>query len=540
MRFISIRAVAKAIDFKMESIELKNVSALLDKLNTLDKPDKLTIAGVEYSLDEITISLAQIQQDNQLVFQDWITNDTAFYALLTKEQVTKKQPDDKRFKGHFLEQEFYIYLSQFLFPILQKKMRVCFAQLDYERAAIFQAFANYLTKENRIIIHQFVSQQLKEILASKLAELTPLKTSEELIEGLKPLRHPGFVDCFNSLDKSFYSTRIELVKFLKSVIEHPKCDVLVIRSIRSSMMRLELNPEQKEELDGFFDVTFTKVKKSIGKSKNRWVFLKNAYFWLIVVLLLVVASITFYFNLPENKVEPPRLISGLDSLDKDQIVNVDTLLGLNLTDQEVILEKEDDVFQPDLTFVFPSKEIKNEAIKELHGSMITDYNLQNDLMLNTRCSPISVSDYKSFTYDILELADKLSGPYHQFKNSSDYEVFIVVFENKENGKKYGKFIPKGGQVSIGLSTNHSVFFYIGEDLTKFNAAKWENNGYGSIDEAKKISKNFTAHYCDMDYNTLMALSKIYTVKPNSSTGGTTTITGSYYDGFSIRSVVLGN
>lgn len=540
MKFVSIRAVAKAIDFKLESIELTTLRALVDELNKLDYSAKLNVDGVDYSIDEIAISFAQIQQENQLVFQDWITNDSTFYELLTKQKPTLKKPDEKRFKGHFLEQNFYAYLSQFLFPILQKKIRVSLDQENYQEAAFCHELSNYLTKENRIIIHQSVSQRLKDVLVATSNELPQYKNSEELIQGLKIIRNPSFIDCFNLLDKSFYSTRIEFVKFLKTVIDHPKCDVLVIRSIRSNMLRLALNPEQKEELDGFLDASFTKVKKSIGKSANRWAFVKNWYFWGVLTLMALVTTIIIVFNKPEIKVDPPRLNSGLDSLNTEQIVNVDTLLGLDLTDPEVILEEEDDVFQPDLTFTFPTQELKNESVKSLHSSMVKDYNQQEDLMLSYNCHPFPLGEFKSFIYEEMETTDALSGPYHQFKNYSDYEVFVVVFENKTGGKSYGKLLPSGGHVSIGLKTSHTVFFYIGNEMTRFNPARFENKGYGSIQEAEKVAKKFNAHFCEMDYNTLMALSKIYTVKQNSSTGGTTTIKGNYYDGFSVQSGVLMN
>jgi hypothetical protein len=540
MKFISIRAVAKAIDFRLESIDLITLRALTEALDKLDPSQKLNVDGVEYSIDEIKMSFAQIQQENQLVFQDWITNDTAFYALLTKEQVTLKQPEKKRFQGHFLEQDFYVYLSQFLFPVLQRKLRVSIDQGDYQTTAFCQELSNYLTKESRIIIHQSVSQGLKDVLTEKSTELLLYKNSEELIAGLKIMRNSAFVDCFNLLDKSLYSTRIEFVKFLKSVINDPKSDVLVIRSFRSNLLRLALNPEQKEELDGFLDASFTKVKKTIGKSTDRWAFAQNRYFWGVLALMAVVTSISVVFNKTEIKADPPHQISGLDSLNTEQIVNVDTLLGLDLTDPEVILEDQDDVFQPDLTFTFPSQELKNESVKSLHSSMIKDYNQQQDLLLEFNCNPFPIGEYKSFVYEEMETTDALPGPYHQFKNNTDYEVFVVVFENKTSGKSYGKLIPRGGHVSIGLKVAHTVFFYIGNDMTRFNPARFENKGYGSIKEAEKVAKKFNAHFCEMDYNTLMALSKIYTVKQNSSTGGTTTIKGNYYDGFSIESVVLTN
>jgi hypothetical protein len=306
------------------------------------------------------------------------------------------------------------------------------------------------------------------------------------------------------------------------------------------MLRLELNPAQKEELDGFLDTSFSKVKQSIGKSISPWRVLKSTYFWGILALTVLIVSIVVFFNQPENKVNPPRLTSGLDSLNGDQIENVDTLLGLNLTDPDVILEEEEESFQPDLTFSFPSQELKNESVKSLHSSMIKDYNQQNDLMLSYNCNPLPIGKYKSFIYDEMESSDLLNGPYHQFRNVSEYTVFTVVFENKPDGKSYGKLIPSGGRVSIGLKAEHTVFFYIGDDMTLFNPARLENKGYGSIDEAKKVAKKFNAHFCEMDYNTLMALSKIYTVKQNSSTGGTTTIKGNYYDGFSVESAVLTN
>jgi|GEM_PF-5942332 len=540
MKFVSIRAVAKAINFKLESISLETLDALTIALNKLDNQPKINADGIDYSKDEIALSFAQIQHENQLVFQDWITNDATFYQLLTQEKNTLKKPDEKRFKGHFLEQDFYAYLSPFLFPILQKKLRISFDKEEVNEAAFLHELSTYLTKENRVIIQQTVSQRLKDFLSAKTTELPNYKSSEEFIQGIKTVRQPGFVDCFNLLDKSWYSTRIELVKFIKTIIHHPKCDVLVIRSIRSNILRLDLNPEQKEELEGFLDSSFSTVKKSIGKSQRPWGFLKNRNFWGVIVLFGVVITLVTVFSKPEKKVDPPKQNSGLDSLNVEQIENVDTLLGLNLIDPEVILEEEEAIFQPDLTFSFPTQELNNISVKSLHSSMIKDYNQQQDLMLSTHCNSLPIGEFKSFLYEGMETTDLLTGPYHQFKNTSEYALFIVVFENTENGKSYGKLLPQGGRVSIGLKSSHTVFFYVGNDMTLFNPARSENKGYGSVEEAQKVARKFSAHYCEVDYNTLMALSKIYKIKQNASTGGTTIIKGNYYDGFEVQSSVLTN
>ena len=540
MRFIDLRRVAKALGIQMASNDLDGLTILVERLKEMNPEGPVTLQGVNYTVREIIEACARIQHNNELIFQDWISTDPVFYPLLTEHKLTSGTPSEKRFKGHFLEEAFYGYFSAYLFPILQKKIPVQMESQRFDEVAFSMEMTRYLITSDRLIIHRQFSALVAHFLQKKTEEIAGIVQNDELLRSLQFIRKKGFIDAINELDKSFYSTRIEFVKWVNDAIQHPQCDVLVLRSIRSSLLELALNPAQHEELNGFLDQAFLSRKSAIGKITIRKDVLKSRFLWGGIALLGLVIFLFVYLSGPEIKNGTPRLNSGLDSLNADQINNVDTLLGLNLTDPDVVLEEDVDDVQPDLRFSFPSQVCNNDAVKQLHGSMVTDYNQQRDLMLDTECNPIPLGEFKSFIYEGMSSTDQISGPYHQFKNFSSYDVFVVMYENEADGAYFGKLIPSGGKVNIGLKTDHSVFFYIGKELTKFNPAKSENKGYGSIDEAKKVAKYFNAHFCEVEYTTLMTLNKIFTVKNNTGTGGTTVLKGDYYDGFSVESAVLIN
>lgn len=540
MRFIDLRRVAKALGIQMASNDLGGLNVLVKRLKGMNPIEPISFEGLNYTVVEIIEVCARIQHNNELIFQDWISSDPVFYPLLTEDKIISRIPSEKRFKGHFLEEAFYGYLSAYLFPVLQKKLPDLMDAQRFEDVAFIMKMTHYLTASDRLIMHRQLSGLIAHFLKNKSKEIASIVQSDELLRSLQFIRKNGFIDAINELDKSFYSTRIEFVKWVNDAIQHPQCDVLVLRSIRLSLLELALNPAQHEELNGFLDQAFLSRKSAIGKVAIRKDLVKSRFLWASLAFLGVIVFLLVYLGGPELKKDIPRLNSGLDSLNAEQINNVDTLLGLNLTDPDVILEEDVDDVQPDLRFSFPSQAFKNEAVKALHGSMVTDYNQQQDLMLDTECNPIPMGEFKSFVYEGMSSTDGISGPYHQFKNFSSYNVFVVVYENETDGAYFGKLIPSGGKVNIGLKTDHSVFFYIGKELTKFNAAKLENKGYGSIEEAKKVGKYFNAHFCEVEYTTLITLNKIFTVKNNTGTGGTTVLKGDYYDGFSVESAVLIN
>jgi len=540
MRFIDLRRVAKALGIQMASNDLGGLNVLVKRLKGMNPIEPISFEGLNYTVVEIIEVCARIQHNNELIFQDWISSDPVFYPLLTEDKIISRIPSEKRFKGHFLEEAFYGYLSAYLFPVLQKKLPDLMDAQRFEDVAFIMKMTHYLTASDRLIMHRQLSGLIAHFLKNKSKEIASIIQSDELLRSLQFIRKKGFIDAINELDKSFYSTRIEFVKWVNDAIQHPQCDVLVLRSIRLSLLELALNPAQHEELNGFLDQAFLSRKSAIGKVAIGEELVKSRFLWGSIALLGLVIFLFVYVSGPEIKNGTPRLNSGLDSLNADQINNVDTLLGLNLTDPDVVLEEDVEDVQPDLRFSFPSKVFNNDAVKQLHGSMVTDYNQQQDLMLDTECKPVPMGEFKSFIYEGMSSTDEISGPYHQFKNFSSYDVFVVVYENEADGAYFGKIIPSGGKVNIGLKTNHSVFFYIGKELTKFNPAKSENKGYGSIDEAKKVGKYFNAHFCEVEYTTLITLNKIFTVKNNTVTGGTTVLKGDYYDGFSVESAVLIN
>jgi hypothetical protein len=192
------------------------------------------------------------------------------------------------------------------------------------------------------------------------------------------------------------------------------------------------------------------------------------------------------------------------------VKQTDSLLAYN--EDSVLFETEDmkvPAALPDFILSDNSSEIKNTIVVKLYESMLNDYEIQQN-MGGTNCNPLKNESLTDFKFDnISDIQTEFSN--HEFINESKEDCYILIFDNKKDGDVFGKFLSAGSKIELKIVKNWRVIFYTGKEFTKFNPLKASNNGYGSLENAKKIDKSFTTHFCEMNYSNFRVLSKIYHV-----------------------------
>jgi hypothetical protein len=535
MRFIDLQQIALELgqDQRLTTPEL--FAFFLSNDTSTKKID--TSELISCTAFELFQFLDVLKTENALIFYDWVMTDAKLPEVLLNGKFPNRYIEKHRFKGHLLEKSFYTFLTPFLSPILLQQLNEAIAQSDFKFIALVMDFSGLIVSSESLRIQARVNEYLRSHL--NIAFEFPSNSSEKvMLEQVHFLNAPMYVDVYNFLDKSFYSTRVELVKKIGALAGESKMTNYSLRLLKPALSRLELNPSHRRELLDFFDQTVA-AKNNKRQTKDRVRLKKVTHATFTLGMLIVVIGCIIWLN-PDNKpIHAKRNQSGLDSLTIEEMMEVDTLLGLKIDSEDFQFEKDVATIPTAVVpaFVFPDDFIQNELVAALHKSMVADFGIQENMLSFEVCHTIPLVDYKTTNYQGVFSTDALSGPFHKIKNQSNYDAYILVFDNTNQGKVFGRLIPKSGAIHVGVKDGQHVLFYIGNDMAKFNPAKEYNRGYKSIQTAQEVDKVFDHHYCDLDVNTLLQLRKILKVDAT-HLSLSTILKGDDTSGFEIQSKVI--
>lgn len=179
--------------------------------------------------------------------------------------------------------------------------------------------------------------------------------------------------------------------------------------------------------------------------------------------------------------------------------------------------------------------IKNTKAKTLYSSLITDYQIQKEKGLFGDCGETKKYLFKTSLYSAVQSFSVFSSTNHRIENKSSEELYILVFEPEKNGNVYGELIAPGRTLEVVIKKGEGIIFYSGQQMNHFNAMRREDNGYGTIDNAKRVSKDFNYHFCSQNIYNFQQLNRIYEVI---EIKGTTVFSGLPNGGYEVKSKAL--
>lgn len=509
MKFAYYRSLASCFDLSIEKLDDETLSQLKEKAEHYFKSnDSLKCENQAFSMTDVFALLDSFRNPVTVVFHDWIKNDIAILKVLDgkMENVNFQETvSNKKYKGHALEKQFYSFLTPFLDEIISREVSEALANKDFERLRFYLQYSNFIEEPKKIALQQELVSDLRELFSDK--------------SDIKLLSSLDLVDTLNMLDQQFYALRVSYIDKVKTILTRPELDPVSFKQLSRAIKSVALNSSHKSQVETFLQ----KGKTSFYQKQRNTVFnkalLRNPLIYLGFLGVIIIVLLIFPFDFSNDNPNVVEKITGLDSLSQDEVKKTDSLLAFK--EDSTLFETDDmnvPIALPDFILSDNTDEIKNETALKLYESMLNDYEIQQN-NVSMSCNSMEEEKLQAFNYnEVEEITWDFAN--HEIINDSDQGCYLLYFENKNEGLIYGEFIPSGGSIELKLVKNWRVILYTGNDFTSFNPLKTSNKGYGNLEDAKKIDKSFTAHFCEMNYSNFRILSKIYHV---TSIGKTTRI-----------------
>ncbi|MEX2484712.1 MAG: hypothetical protein WED10_09135 [Brumimicrobium sp.] len=515
MKFVPIRKLAKCLDYPVEKVDKTIISSLKEKVTEYFKTNKtLQCNNQKLTLTDVLSLLDGLNKDEHIVFHDWIQNNKGLSHILNQpDQPVNFEFSNDQYKGHMLEKAFYSFLTPFLQPIIQEEIDQNLTENNFERLFSYFQFTQVINQDVKTALQQTVVSNLRTrfSLLSDIANKELI--TEDTINQVNIYSERSIVVILNLLDNQFYSLKIQYVDTLKLFINHSKIEGQIQYKLFQSLFHLKLNASHKTQLNQYIEQRKTTNKKKEKVTFFNRALLSNPLSYLLVLVILIFVFTQIDFDIIEKKENSKKKASGLDSLTLTEVKQTDSLLAYK---EDSILNEGRDIatpiVMPDFILSTNTKEIKQKNVAQLYESMLKDYEIQQNRNSGSNCEPMSKSKYVDFNYVDIPTPPNNINPNHELINNSNFDCYVLYYENKTDGEAFGTLIPAGGRVQIKLPLNWNVIFYSGNEFTNFNPLLFKNNGYGNLENTKKISEIFDAHFCEMNYKNFKMLSKIYTVK----------------------------
>lgn len=506
MKFAYYRSLASCFDLSIEKLDGENLNRLKEKAEDYFKShNSLQCGNQSFSMTDVFALIDSLRNPTTVVFHDWIKSDNVIFKFLEANPDNlnfQKTVSNKKYRGHALEKQYYSFLTPYLIKILENKVSQSIANSDFEKLRFYIQYSCFLEVSKKIAIQQEVDKELRGFFSSVI--------NEESSSEINLLSSLNLVDTLNLLDKQFYALRVLYIDTLKTLMTQEEIDPMSFKMLTRAISRVDLNSSHKNQVDAFLQ----KGKTSFQQKQRNTIFnkalLRNPLIYLGFLGIIILILLIYPINTNNTNVTSNEKISGLDSLSKDEIKTTDSLLAFK--DDSTLFETDDmnvPVALPDYILSDNTDEIENTEVLKLYESMLNDYEIQQN-NFSVGCDPLEESKRKEFNYTgVREIERDFVN--HELINDSDQDCYILYFKNEDTDLVYGEFIPAGNSIEMKLVKNWRIVFYTGTTFTLFNPLKTSNNGYGNLDDAKKIDKFFTAHFCEMNYSNFRVLSKIYTV-----------------------------
>lgn len=499
MRFVSLNTLKTFLGVNKGNVEKSLMEDLRSSYaNRFQSQKDLMINGRAVTPQEVYFLFDLYEKEENRVFSDWVESDEMLHSFLKRDSISKLSKVQLH-EGHFLEEKYKDFLAHFLYPLLKREIDTSISKEDMVSMLVHLEISNLLPASKKVELQRrflvFVNEAMEEASKGSSKATDTLLSSE-------------FTLLVNGLDDTYYAVKVSFIENVKALIEN---NTELLGKAVKRLKQLELHKSHREEVDAFL------VQQTTLGKRNRKVkvglLLRTPLFYagLLVILVLI------YIWVPKNPSKPlltggkPQKRTGLDSLSLAEINGADTLLGYKEDSTVFEVEHQPVSTQTNKYQVIDSKDtLKNKLALALSRSMAADYQIQENQNDTKDCKPLKLAQKEGFQFDGVEsLENLIVGNRHLIENETQFDLYILMFENTENGAVYGSFIPAKGKMNFKYLEGMRMVVYSGKELTRFNPLLHKNGGYGSVVYAKRIDERFTAHFCEMNMFNLQLMSKSY-------------------------------
>ena len=503
------------LDNTKNTTELKeDILAFIQKNEILD----FSLNGKTYKIYELE-SFLQDLNPQKCLFVDWIKLSPRIHKAVLIHDFTDFRID-KVIYDHKLFGRFKRFVSPFIFEPLKKEVKSLLSVRDFRALSATVKYLELLDEDARLIVENILVTAVEEELENISSKAKNISEERDMIALLELFRNEHFYAVLNALSKSQYATKILPIDSFKALMNNKHLRRNLILTSLNVMQQLDLNPEHKKALNQFvINYRKGKVKSHDEIHRQRVSKIQQWQRVMALILLAVVVIISTYVYLDNTINQSPEIEhaqQGFDSLKLEEMRFIDSLFQ---PEKEIEYQSEDQSNASQaLVYDIPAsnKLIKNRSMRDLQYDLYLDYTIQNFITQNgskaSNCNAISKPEYKNFNINNLRnLTAMVDGGTCEFYNNTNWEVYIIVFDNTYDGLAYGKLIPVGANVELMMKKGQYAMFYIGDYMSDFFPNSRGNLGYGSDDLAQLLQGGLNAHFCTQDFQTHQFLDNVFEV-----------------------------
>lgn len=498
MKYLPIRHIEP--NAPSESNRLAAILNVLEGKVSSSVDGRIVIGEMALTVDELR-AFVKLLNDETLVYCDWIDQHSKLSGLLVGKMPDQPFHDTNKWIEHRFFSSFSSFLKHFLVPGLLELRK----KASFEENACLLTYAVLLPADDRMFVEQELFKPLTErILASKEA-VESADSESALTEAIQPFVNETATGMVNSLSRSSYSAKLNYVDHLLWVVKQRGCTVRLANWILKQLEKIELNPEHRQKvLDLKKDLREGRITvKNDNLAPSRGVSLRSMLY-LGSIAVLIGFSVWVIWKKPFSATgdKPFDTNTAYQQFTKEERKKIDSLL------REIQEES-----QPEDNLIDPTQPIlgngvsvsiripfQNKRMEDLYRDLQLDVDLF-DQGLNDSCSSFSKKESENVHYKyVLPLEKRAASLDLMMKNESEYDVYMIVFEDDTKGKIFSLFIGKGMQKTVKMEEFDRVLFVAGNGLGKFIAPK----GATTLP-----SKNFDHHFCQTDVNYAESISNLY-------------------------------
>ena len=458
------------------------------------------VGAMDYTVKDLS-DFIKVLSEETLIYCDWIDQHQQLSMLLGGKIPSLAFMDSNKWLGH----RFFSSFSNFLKPFLVTSLLELSKNASFEEHARLLSIAELLPSDDRMFVEAELIKPLSERINTSKLQVEKADSEKALTEAIQPFVNDTAIQMVNYLSRSSYSIKLSYVDHLLWVIKQRGCTVRLANWILKQLETIELNPEHRQKVQdlkkdlmaGHITVQNDNLSKSGSFSIRSAIYLGS-----ILLLLGVSAWIIWKKPFSETEDKPFDNATAYQQFTKEERKKIDSLL------REIQEER-----NPEDNLIDPSQPILGNGVsvsiripfenKRMEG-IYKDLQLDVDLFdrgLQDSCGSYSTKEAQKAHYmNVLPLEKRVATLDLMMKNESEYDVYMIVFEDEAKGNIYSLLIEHGTQTSVQMEEYDHVLFIAGNNLGPFIAPA----GASGLP-----SKRFDHHFCKTDHNYSESISNVY-------------------------------
>lgn len=455
--------------------------------------------------EEFHTFLVHLKTENASIFYDWIHQWKELYQLLTSnKQVVFK--DVLKLNEHQLFESFKHFLSPFLLERLNQQIK----ELEFYPNLQFLVL---LDVDSRNEFEQSIHQQLQDKFSALEVKLQHQQIEEQLLlDFSQDYLSQQKIELLNSFSNVSYFSRVQYIENNIKIIESNSCTTRLANWIVKQLKQLNLKPEHIEQLEKLQNDIQSGTIRFTKKTKTRSFNLqKSAYFLLLIIFVFVVAWIVVYkpFSSTLQADKHTENTSSFQFLTIQERQAIDSLIQqYKPTIDSVFYLAEDHYWEGRELMVNGRRVLNNQLADEFYETW-EQFLAQDSIPSQDLCEKqAKLLDSTQIPSNFKHLVNKTNGKVASFRNESEFDIQLVVFNQSKNGNAYYVKLTKNMQVQFHLTDNDVIGVIAG----KYAVIYKDSLAEGIV-------------FCEYDNVTLSSLMTFYEFHPSNDFSYKFLITG---------------